>query len=619
MVLTARARSGTLWVSLGLVLLLGLVGFLPLDAPTLYLFTLAMCWAIAAVGLDLFSGYLGQSSFGHAAFVAIGAYGATALRSQAHLSTVFSLIGALLLAATVALVIGLALVQLKHFGAALTTFFFALLTTVLLSGNLLDPIAHSQNGLPVPPLDVLASVIDPSLLLYFLTWGLLLIAVVITSNYANSRAGRALRLVKQNEVVAATMGIQVRATKLVAFVFSAMLAALAGFPISLAIGYLAPETFSPTESITLFAMAAVGGLGSIVGPIIGALFFTLAPQSLQVAGATKAIVFAVVLLASLIFLPEGLFGAIESVGRRLMTLYRMRLQKAKSIRPGVRTDHSPVSSTEPKGLTIRHGRLATEPVEMLAIREVGVRFGGITALQNVSLSVRAGETHALIGPNGAGKTTLVNCISGVQRTAHGTISFRGQQISGTSPPAIRRLGIARTFQHPSLVPDLSVIDNVKLGLHGSLRWSLAWDLAGPLATSSREARVTKLALRALRQVGFDDARDRAMAKDLSLADNRVVDIARAIASEADLLLLDEPTAGLSVQETESVARALQAVKANGLTVLLIAHDVKFVTSVADRITVLDMGAVLAEGLPDEVIANPLVIEAYLGVSIEAST
>jgi branched-chain amino acid transport system permease protein len=329
-------------------------------------------------------------------------------------------------------------------------------------------------------------------------------------------------------------------------------------------------------------------------------------------------VFAVVLLASLIFLPEGLFGAIESVGRRLMTQFRTQLQKAKPTRPGEGTEHRAVSSPEPKGLTIMHGRPATEPVEMLAIREVGVRFGGITALQNVSLSVRAGETHALIGPNGAGKTTLVNCISGVQRIAHGAISFRGQQISGTSPPAIRRLGIARTFQHPSLVPDLSVIDNVKLGLHGSLRWSLVRDLAGPLATSSREARVTMLALRALGQVGFDDAHARVMAKDLSLADNRVVDIARAIASEADLLLLDEPTAGLSVHETESVARALQAVKANGLTVLLIAHDVKFVTSVADRITVLDMGAVLAEGLPDEVIANPLVIEAYLGVSIEAS-
>jgi branched-chain amino acid transport system permease protein len=616
--LSARAHSNTRPVTLAIVGVLAIVGLLPLDPGLRYIVVLSMTWAIAALGLDLFAGYLGQPHFGQFAFVAMGAYSITALRVTFHVELIPAVLLTVVLVGVLSAIIGAATVQLRHFGAALTTFFFAFVVFHVLGGNALDPITHSESGLPVPPLalgDLDLSAQGPWL--YWLVWLLLLAAVLVCANYANSRSGRALRLIKQSEAVAGTLGFRVRITKLSAFVFSSILAAIAGLPLSLALGYLAPESFDPSQSIILFAMLVVGGIGSLAGPLIGALLFTGLPQAMQQAGALEAVLFALIFLFFVIVFPTGLFGLVEWAGHRVGADRGLAaLRDAAGRRWSRRTSalEGAAGSGDWQGL-VAHP--ATRGQEALVAEGVTVVFGGLRALDDVSFTVRAGTIHALVGPNGAGKTTFLNCVSGLQRPTAGRILVDGDDVSRSPSHTVRAQGVARTFQNPSLVSDLSVVENVMLGLYGSHRWSLARDLAGGWASRGRQRTVSRLASEALRQVGLTAARLGVDAGDLSLGEQKVVDIARAIAGGSRLLLLDEPTSGLGDREIANVADLLRRLRdAHGLTILVIAHNVGFVQEISDVVTVLDFGRVLAEGEPRSVIEDPEVMAAYLGEAEE---
>jgi ABC-type branched-subunit amino acid transport system ATPase component/ABC-type branched-subunit amino acid transport system permease subunit len=595
----ARAHSRTLPISLAILAALAVLGLLPIDQGMRYVVILSMSWGIAAVGLDLFSGYLGQANFGQFAFVGIGAYSITALRSEAHVNVVIAVLVTIAVVAVLAAIVGAAMVQLQHFGAALTTFFFAFVLFNVLGGNTLDPITHSENGLAVPPmswgpLDFSAT----GQWLYWLAWAMLLATVVVTSNYANSRAGRALRLIKRSESVAGTLGVRTRLTRLSAFVFSAVVAAVAGLPLSLAIGYLAPETFHFGNSITLFAMLVVGGIGSLAGALIGALIFTALPQLMQGAGAAEALLFAVIFLVFVIALPDGIFGLLDRVWRRVPRFLTAG-------RGGGRPRPEPVTDEQPP----YEGR------DALVAEGVSVVFGGVRALDRVSFRVASGTIHALVGPNGAGKTTFLNCVSGLLRPTGGRIVVAGRDVSRSRSDQIRAWGVSRTFQNPSLVPDLSVLDNVMLGLYGSHRWSLARDLAGGWTSRGRQRAVSGLAAGALERVALPAERWEVLASDLSLGEQKVVDIARAISGGSRLLLLDEPTSGLGDAEIGRVADLLKRLRGeHRLSILVVAHNVGFVQDISDTVTVLDFGRVIAEGDPDRVIADPEVMTAYLGVA-----
>src|SRR5438105_2569120 len=443
--LAARARSHTLPVAIAILLVLALVGLLPLDPGFRYVVILSMSVGMAAVGLDLFSGYLGQANFGQFAFVGIGAYAVTALRAEAHVDVVL-----------------------------------ALLATIVL-------------------------------------------------------------------------------------------AAVAGLPLSLAYGYLAPETFDPSQSITLFAMLVVGGIGSLAGPLIGALIFTALPQLMQSTGAAEALLFAVIFLVFVIVLPNGLFGLVEWAWERaLRTPYGPRLAaRAQALtrwgRPAEEPEQAPAT---PAAAPATDGELA------LVAEEVTVIFGGVRALDGVSFRVQAGTIHALVGPNGAGKTTFLNGVSGLLRLSGGRIVVRGREVGGSQAHQIRALGVARTFQNPALVPDLTVLDNVMLGLYASQPWSLARDLAGGWASRNRQQAVRGLAAAALRQVDLPPERWEVLAGDLSLGEQKVVDVARAIAGGSRLLLLDEPTSGLGDQEIQKVAELLTRLRGeHALSILAVAHNV----------------------------------------------
>ena len=609
----ARAHSRTLPFSLAILAALALLGLLPIDQGMRYIVVLSMAWGIAAVGLDLFSGYLGQANFGQFAFVGIGAYSITALRSEANVGVVPALLLTMALTAVVAAIVGAATVRLQHFGAALATFFFAFVLFNVLGGNTLDPVTHSENGLAVPPLSW--GPLDFSATgewLYWLAWAMLLAAVLVTSNYANSRAGRALRLIKRSESVAGTLGVRVRLTKLSAFVFSAVVAAAAGLPLSLAIGYLAPETFHFSNSITLFAMLVVGGIGSIAGALIGALIFTALPQLMQGAGAAEALLFAVIFLVFAIGLPDGIFGLLA---RAWQLAARTPPGSRLAARRGSGAGRVHVAPGPAPGPAAADGLVRPGGEDVLVAEDVSVVFGGVRALDRVGLRMRSASIHALVGPNGAGKTTFLNCVSGLLRPTAGRVVVAGRDVGRSPTHEIRALGVSRTFQNPSLVPDLSVLDNVMLGLYGSHRWSLVRDLAGDWASRGRQRAVAEQAAAALEQVGVPAPRWDVLASDLSLGEQKVVDIARAIAGGSRLLLLDEPTSGLGDAEMGLLADLLKRLRAeHRLSILVVAHNIGFVQDTSDTVTVLDFGRVIAEGEPNRVIADPEVVTAYLGVA-----
>jgi len=601
MALNARARSGTLPMTLLVMTVLGIVPFLPIPDRMLSALTFALVYAIAAVGLDVFSGYSGQVSFGNFGFVALGAYTSAMLTAHAGWPVLATLPASILACAIASAVIGLPMIQLPGLGGALLTYFFAFVAVVLIGGETFQDWTMGPNGIPVDTLQLGRLDFSKGWPLYYLGWGALLLVALAGDRYANSRAGRALRVIKRTEVLASSMGIDVKQAKLFAFLFSASVAGLGGWIFAQAVGYLSPESFPAAESVNLVAMAVVGGLGSICGPIMGAVFFGVVSELTRSAGGSRELVFALLLLAALVFLPGGLFSVLDLAfaSARAVTASRSPARTAP------RAAATPLAAP-----ALGAGACTGSP--LLEVRQVTVRFGGVIALNHVGLSVVRGEVYAIIGPNGAGKTTLLNCISGIQRYA-GDICLGGASLHGMTPALIRRAGVSRTFQHPSLVADLTVEENVATGTYGLHPATPYRDVLPLPATLRRDEEARARAADALDLVQFPAGRRRVLAGDLSLAEQKVVDIARSVAGSSRLLLLDEPTAGLDEDDIGQVVDVIRAVNTQtGLTILVIAHHVGFLRSIAGPSMVLDFGRVLAEGPIDQVTRREDVIKVFLG-------
>ena len=609
--LGSRGHARALPVHLAVLLPILVVPWLPMSYGLFSAIVLGMVYAVVAVGLDVFAGYAGQMSFGNFGFVAVGAYSAALVSGHSGLSPWWGLPASLLAAGFVALIIGIPMVRLPHLGSALVTFFFAFIVVVLLTGNLLLRWTHGEDGLISAPLKVGTASLDQGAGLFYLTWAVLLIAVLMAIRYGRSRAGLALRVIKRNEIVAETLGVNVATAKLSAFMFSAMVAGLAGFVYGQSLGFLSPSTFDPTESIYIVAMVVVGGLGTVIGPVVGALFFTLLGELALSAGAGRELIFAVVLLIALVSLPSGLYGGLSALRMRARTHGSpCRNDEAAEPRNSAASHRNRQLDIAPRDVSRLDGGELRPP--LVQVRDLRVEFGGVHALDQVTFDVSDGAVHAIIGPNGAGKTTLLNCLTGVQ-TCHGEVTLGGVQVSGLAPRRIRRLGVARTFQHPSLAPDLPVRDNVALGHFGSSPTPPIADvigLGGGAARRRSEARDAADA--ALDLVGVAPDRRGVPASALSLAEHKIADVARALAGQPRLLLLDEPTAGLESEEMRRMAEVLDTVHESGTTILVISHHIGFLRELATTATVLDFGRVLADGPLHDVTSRDDVVSVFLG-------
>ncbi|QZS52832.1 ATP-binding cassette domain-containing protein [Rhodococcus opacus] len=602
---------------------LAALGMIVREASWQYVLMLGMAWGAVAVGMNLWQGYLGELSFGHGALVAIAAYAWTVART-AGLSPILALaicVGLTLIACGI---IGLAVVQLSHFGSAVVTFFLAFVVSAGLQSSAFVSLTGSQSGLLVPDLYVLGVDFGNGVGLYYLAFGFLAVVLFSSSNFGGGRRGHELRLVRSSEQVASLLGVKVKQAKWTAFVFTGLGAALAGVVIAQALTVITPDSFSAAVSITLVAMVVVGGQGTLLGPLLGALFFAALPSVFQGAPENQALYASITFLVFVVLAPAGILGALSRWGGA--TAKRLPSRPRTLTGTGGESGSMEACETSPEAdlAEVDSGRTYADECDVAAtaaaameIADVSVAFDGVHALSGVDITVTQGQIHALIGPNGAGKTTLINAITGLLRPTGGEIRVNGLATTKLSPPEIRAAGVGRTFQNPSLVDDLSAVENVALGLLSQQRRWLLVDLLRPTLGRKADADTRARCEGALRLVGVSESTWNKRADEISLADRKLVDLARSFVAEPAILLLDEPTAGLGEHEIHIVEDAILKLRANGrVTVLLVAHHVAFVRRVADTVTVLDGGKVLASGQPEQVTCDERVLEAFVGKPVE---
>jgi len=569
-------------------------------------------YALVAVGLVLLTGVGGMTSFGQAAFVGMGAY-ATAwictsptaagwlggLAGSALVPWLGLLLGLVL---TFALAWALGAVTLKLSGHYLPLCTIAWgLSLYFLLGNM--EFLGGQTGITgIPPLVVAGVSFATPRMLGVVIWAVLLLALWAMHNLLDSREGRAIRALKGGRLMAESMGVDTARHRIKLFVLAALLAAISGWLYAHMQRFVNPTPFNLNIGIEMLFMAVVGGAGHLWGAVLGATLITLLKEKLQdilpallgTSGNFEVVVFGLLMLFVLQRFADGLWPTLARLTRRWVR----ELPRAAGAGPAV-------SSTE----QLAQRALPAAGSLLLQADGVSKRFGGLVANNDISMTLKAGEVHALIGPNGAGKSTFFNMISGVDDPTTGEVRLVGQPMSGKPSRAFASLGLGRTFQHVRLLGQRSVIENVALGAH--LRAKRGWVSAMLRLDRAEEAALMAEARRQIERCGLGAHAD-TPAASLSLGQQRVVEIARALAGQPSVLLLDEPAAGLRHLEKRALSELLGQLRAEGLGILVVEHDMEFVMNLADRITVLEFGTVIATGSPAEVQANPRVLEAYLG-------
>lgn len=604
-------------------------------------------YALVALGLVMMTGVAGMTSFGQAAFVGLGAYatawlgtaGAQALGLTA-LHPALPWLGLLLgcfITAAVAGVLGAVTLRLSGHFLPLGTIAWGL-SLYFLFGNL-EMLGGHTGMSGVPALRIGPWTIESPRAMGGLIWVLVMALIWALTNLLDSRPGRAIRALKSGRIMAESMGVDTTHARLKVFVLAALLAALSGWLYAHLQRFINPTPFSLTIGIEYLFMAVVGGAGHLWGAVLGAALITVMKQQLQdvlpqllgVSGSFEGVVFGLLMLLVLQRYADGVWPTIQRLTARARPAPQKRApqsvqentkEKMQATTPvntsgntsGTTPVNTPVNTPDhvspvilKKFLTAR--TLAAPGTIVLEAQGITKRFGGLVANQDIHLAVRAGEIHALIGPNGAGKSTFFNLVSGVDEPSAGTVRLAAQAMHQQPARAFAALGLCRTFQHVRLLRERSVLENVALGAH--LRGEAGWLRAMLRLDRNEEAAIMAEAQFQIHRCGLT-AWTHTDAGALPLGAQRIVEIARALAAAPSVLLLDEPAAGLRHQEKRQLADLLKQLRAEGLAILVVEHDMEFVMNLADRVSVLDFGQMIAQGTPKEIQQHPAVLQAYLG-------
>ena len=552
---------------------------------------LIILWACASSSFNIISGYGGQVVFGYMMFLGTGAYTTVLLFKLLQVSPWLGMWVGAIISIVVAVIIGFPTLRLRGAYFAVATVAFPLITIPILNHLGFEEVSIPFTGHGASSMqfsDIRAYVLIAVVLLA--------IILIIIQRMERSRFGFRLRALRQNETAAEGMGINTHKTKLMAFMLSAALGSIVGTVYAFGILYILTthSIFGLFIIVRILSIAIVGGLGSLWGPFIASVILVPIGEILnsQVGDrypGVQDIIYGAALIAAIIYFPEGIWGKVYGFFHRLP---QRRASEPAPILIEPSREKIEVLQTfqATQALPLQHH----EPI--LKIEGIYKAFGGVIPLVEVNIDVPQGKVVGIIGPNGAGKTTLFNVINGYLTPEKGRVLFKGEDVTGLKPNVLCKMGIGRTFQTPQIFNKMTIMENV---------------LIGAFAKEGNTAKAHAIAGKIAQQIGFSQrARDQAIG--LSVWETKTLEFARALATQPKLLLVDEPMAGLNIEETDRIGQIIKGIAESGVTVIVIEHVVQSLVKIADLMVGLDEGRKVAEGTPEEVTSNPHIIEAYLG-------